>query len=42
MIIGYHTHASGKYIDGFNSTIQRERMNLIQQLNQIEIPKINL
>ncbi len=41
MIIGYHTHANGKYVDGFNSTIQRERMSLIQQLNQMEIPKIN-
>lgn len=42
MIIGYHTHASGKYIDGFNSTIQRERMNLINQLMALEVPKVSL
>jgi len=42
MIIGYHTHASGKYIDGFNSTIQRERMNLINQLIALEVPKVSL
>ena len=42
MILGYHTRARGRFIDGFNGNIQRDRDSLIHRLSELPIPKVGI